>query len=159
MPTFPDHPEFKPTLTPGQMFQKGIFGGTYFRPIYSSITKKKYSNQHLEFPKSWFKNPSKTVTSSTRDLSVNKYKVWSGQSLEFWEEHSWIKAQDPYGWVQWYCRFYQGRRSSDDQRQIQRWLNGAGPNGRWRKRLQNLRKEGKDSPAIRQYLLQWATEL
>ena len=27
---------------------------------------------------------------------------------------------DPYGWFQWYCRFYQGRRSSDDERQVGR---------------------------------------
>ncbi len=41
MPTFKDHPEFIPNLTPRQIFKMGSFGGTYFRPIYSSITKKK----------------------------------------------------------------------------------------------------------------------
>ena len=40
MPTFKDHPEFKPNLTPRQIFKMGSFGGTYFRPIYSSVTKK-----------------------------------------------------------------------------------------------------------------------
>ena len=30
-----------------------------------------------------------------------------------------------YGWFQWYCRFYQGRRTSDDIRQISR-INGVG---------------------------------
>ncbi len=34
------HDEFKPNLTPRQMFLLGSFGGTYWRPIYSSITKK-----------------------------------------------------------------------------------------------------------------------
>jgi hypothetical protein len=24
-----------------------------------------------------------------------------------WEQSGWIVAQDPYGWFQWYCRFYQ----------------------------------------------------
>jgi hypothetical protein len=27
---------------------------------------------------------------------------------------------DPYGWFQWYCRFYLGRRSTDDDRQVGR---------------------------------------
>ena len=43
MRTFKDYPEFKPNVVPKNVFKKGAYGGTYFRPIYSSITKKKYS--------------------------------------------------------------------------------------------------------------------
>ena len=53
--TFKEYPEFRPNLTPREMFQLGSFGGTYWRPIYSSITNKKYKNQHLDYPKSWWK--------------------------------------------------------------------------------------------------------
>jgi len=117
---FSDFPEFRPNLSPKEVFQLGSFGGTYYRPIKSNITNKKYNNQHLEFPKSWFIGlDSKTqVTSSICRTSLNKYKVSSGQSLRAWEESGWITPQDPYGWFQWYCRFYKGRRSSDDKRQI-----------------------------------------
>lgn len=162
---FSDYPEFRPNLTPKEIFQSGSFGGTYFRPIYSSITKKNYKNKHKEFPKSWFAglDIDKYVTSSECDKSINKYKVKSGTSLRYWEKKKWIKHQDPYGWIQWYCRFYQGRRSKDDERQIKRWLGIAGPNGRFRKRLYNLIKNKKTrvndtsvSPVIRQLLLQWA---
>ena len=41
---FKDYPDFKPNLTPQEIFELGSFGGTYWRPIYSSITKKKYKN-------------------------------------------------------------------------------------------------------------------
>ena len=79
---------------------------------------------------------------------------------------NWIDKQDPYGWFQWYCRFYQGRRSNDDERQIKRWSNLAGPNGRFRKRLMNMIIKKKTnyndetvSPVIRQTLLHWGYEL
>lgn len=88
----------------------------------------------------------------------------AGSSLQTWEDKGWIVEQDPYGWVQWYCRFYAGRRSKDDERQIDRWNKYAGPkSGRCRKNLINkLKKAGADyddpsvSPVIRQGLLQWA---
>ena len=169
---FKDHPDFKPNLTPREMFLKGSFGGTYWRPIYSSITKKKYKNQHKKYPKSWWKNiPEEFFTSSVCNKNINKYKVNrykvnSGTSLKYWEDKGWMKKQDPYGWVQWYCEFYNGRRSNDDERQIKRWLNFAGPNGRFRKRLINMIKNKQTkyndfniSPVIRQGLQHWAYQL
>lgn len=116
---FPDFPEFTPNLTPFEVLQMGSFGGTYFRPIYSSITKQSYKDdQWKEFPEEWFEglNISRQVTSSVYHNSVNKYKVSCGGDLKMWEESGWITEIDPYGWFQWYCRFYLGRRCSDDHR-------------------------------------------
>jgi len=96
---FKDYPEFVPNLTPYQIFKKGAFGGTYWRPIYSSTTNKKYKDQHKEFI--WNDIKEECLTSSFCDLTKNKYKVNSGTSLEYWESKNWIKSQDPYGWIQW----------------------------------------------------------
>ena len=51
---FADYPSFKPNLTPKQILQMGSFGGTYFRPIHSTITNKNYKNVHKEFPADFF---------------------------------------------------------------------------------------------------------
>jgi len=166
MKTFKDHPEFKPNLSPHQILKMGAFGGTYFRPIYSSVTKKHYKSEDVikEYPKSWFKgiDIEKMVTSSKYDKKVNKYGVKCGSELEDWEKSGWMHEQDPYGWFQWYCRFYMGRRiKEEDDRQISRWL-GL---GRFKNRLYGMieKKKGIESlnditisPVIRQVLQHWA---
>merc|ERR1712146_856936 len=77
-----------------------------------------------------------------------------------------ISNIDPYGWFQWYCRFYQGRRSTDDTRQVSRWCKLAGPKGRFRNQLIGncARKatsydDASISPVIRQSLLHWGKML
>ena len=37
------------------------------------------------------------------------YQAKCGASLEEWEGSGWMRAQDPYGWFQWYCRCGQDR--------------------------------------------------
>lgn len=159
---FSDYPDFTPNKSPKEMFHEGIFGGTYFRKIHSGVLNKNLSDVYYEFPKAWFsKFP---CDLPKEDKSINKYKVHSGSSLKYWESRGWIKKQDPYGWIQWYCRFWLGRRSADDERQINRWKGIC--KGRFQKNLINqcIRKNAKYndasvSPVIRQLLLQWGYEL
>lgn len=160
--------DFKPNLTPREMFRLGSFGGTYWRPIHSTIVNKNLHNQHLKFPKSWWQkiNPETHLTNPNYNKAINKYKVKVGTSLKFWEEKGWITEYDPYGWVEWYCNYYQGRRSPDDERQIKRWLGIAGQQGRFRKWLvTQILKSGKKwddpsvSPKIRQTLQHWGYKL
>ena len=167
---FRDFPEFKPNLTPKQVLQSGSFGGTYFRDIHSTVTKKNYKGKEVikEFPKHWFNglDIDTMITSRKYDKKLNKYGVKCGSSLEAWEGSGWIDKQDPYGWFHWYCRFYRGRRTDDDKRQIDRWLKLAGPKGRFKNRLLNMiKKKGVSkndftiSPVIRQVLLHWAYQV
>ena len=55
------------------------------------------------------------------DVIINKYDVECKKSLRFWENNGWINPIDLYGWFQSYFRYWLGRRSSDDERQINRW--------------------------------------
>ncbi|EGD78432.1 STE/STE20/SLK protein kinase [Salpingoeca rosetta] len=78
----------------------------------------------------------------------------------------WMSNIDPFGWFQWYCRFYLGRRSSDDARQISRAKKCFGETGRWRINLCNkiMRASGRFDdtrvgPVVRQTLLHWGHEL
>ena len=41
--------------------------------------------------------------------------------LKFWENKISINKIDPYGWFQWYFRYWLGGRSKDDEREINRW--------------------------------------
>ena len=101
---------FKPQLTPKQMLNLGVFGGSYFN-----------KEQIKEFPKSWFKN---AKLSKNFDVNLNRFRVKSGLSREHWIEKGWIFKEDPLGWFQWYCRFCNGRRIIRiDEIQIKRWKN------------------------------------
>ncbi len=164
-------------MTPREIFKMGSFGGTYWRPIYSHVSRKSYKNPRKEFPASWWSGiPVSHLDSDFEDydVSVNKYGVRVGTTLAFWESKNWIREQDPYGWVQWYCRFYRGRRSPDDARQISRWLKTAGPNSRFRLALANrcvramksqkisaasAASDFEISPRVRQTLQHWAVKL
>lgn len=166
---FKDYPEFTPNLSPRDIFKLGSFGGTYWRPIYSSVTNKNYKNKHLEYPLSWWKGiPNEWLTTDWKDYdkNINKYKVKVGTTLEYWEDKNWISKNHPYGWVQWYCDFFIGKRTPDDKWQISRWVRTAGPNSRFRRALINLIIKHKSSydnfnisPKIRQTLQHWAYKL
>lgn len=152
---YADFPQFRPNCTPREMFRLGVFGGAYFRPIHSAVTGRDYRGKHREF--GWAKRlPREALASAAADPARNRYGVLAGTTLEYWEARGWIVAQDPYGWVQWYCRFHAGRRTRDDARQVARWVAFADPEkGRFRRRLAALRRAGRDSAVLRQSLLQW----
>ena len=101
------HPNFRPELTPKQMLQLGVFGGKYL------------TDCRKEFPADWFKNAK--LCASRHDARLNYFGVPASQPLSVWRDNGWIHPQDPRGWFQWYCRYYMGRRSVDDVRQIRRW--------------------------------------
>jgi hypothetical protein len=161
--------KFNPNLSPRDIFKLGSFGGTYWRPIYSRVTRKNHKNIHHKYPKSWWKGIPENHLSTPYDKydkNLNKYKSKVGTSLQFWEDKKWIRSSHPYGWVHWYCNYYMGKRSSDDERQIARWHALAGPNGRFRKFLitQIQKKKGQwndetISPKIRQVLQHWGYKL
>ena len=96
-------------------------------------------------------------------MHVNKYGVKCGSSLRFWGNKGWINKIDPYGWFQWYFRYWLGRRSKDDKRKINRWKKIV---SRFRgKLLKVIRNAGSKygyysiSPKIRQIVLLWGYEL
>jgi hypothetical protein len=99
--------EFHPELTPAQMLALGVFGGKYM------------TDCRREFPATWFARAK--LCARRHDASLNYFGVNASQPLRLWRSKGWIHPQDPRGWFQWYCRYYMGRRSDDDERQIKRW--------------------------------------
>ena len=142
---------FHPNISPIDVIKKGAFGGTYFRNIYSSVNNKWYKNSWKEFEE--LKDiEKKYYCSDFCDVGLNYYKAEVGTSLRFWESKGWINEIDPYGWFQWYFRYWKGRRCKDDKRQINRWKRIV---NRFVGILNKLIREGKDSKKIRQILLHW----
>ncbi|SFC57112.1 hypothetical protein [Pseudoalteromonas denitrificans] len=102
------HELFKPELTPQEMLALGVFGGKYLTDCQN------------EFPSAWFVQAK--LSANHKDISLNYFSVDASQSLKKWRAKGWIHPQDPRGWFQWYCRYYLGRRThEEDLRQIKRW--------------------------------------
>jgi hypothetical protein len=138
---FKDRPDFTPCYTPVEMFRLGIFGGTYFK-------------LPTDLPAQFVKESEGLALSGTRaDKHKNHYGILSGSPLEWWLGKGLIHPDDPNGWVEWYTKFYYGRRHEDDGRQIQRFRAFI---TRHVAMLRAYQAKGKDSLKTRQNLLQWA---
>lgn len=134
------HLEFKPDLTPKQMLEMGVFGGKYM------------TDCRDEFPKNWFTHAK--LCHERHDPQLNFFGVTASQPLSVWRNKGWIYPEDPRGWFQWYCRYYMGRRCSDDERQIKRWR-------AMKRHISQISKHCKKGdvncrPKQRQALLNWA---
>ena len=97
------------------------------------------------------------------DVNVNRSGVKCETSLRFWENNGWIHSIDPYVWFQGYFRYWLGRKSVDDERQVKRW---NGIVSRFKGKLVEMIKDAGTkfddysiSPKIRQVLLHWSYEL
>lgn len=133
--------EFEPELIPKEMLTLGVFGGLYF------------SDKPSDLPPDWFKD-AKLSPDGIRHKELNFFGVNASQPLSVWCDKGWIHPQDPRGWFQWYCRYYLGRRSEDDARQIKRWK-------AYRRHLMQVvancrSKDFACRPRQRQSLLHWA---
>jgi hypothetical protein len=134
-------PAFEPQLTPAEMLELGVFGGKYM------------TDCRAEFPKRWFERAK--LSPKGKDPSLNYFGVDASQPLSVWRAKGWIHPDDPRGWFQWYCRYYQGRRlGAEDARQIGRWR-------AMRRHVGQVRKacDAGDvfcRPRQRQALLHWA---
>ena len=132
--------DFRPELTPKQMLTLGVFGGKYM----TDCTE--------EFPADWFAKAK--LCHERHDAKLNYFKVNASQPLSVWRLKGWLYVEDPRGWFQWYCRYYMGRRSVDDQRQIKRWQAVSRHTAQLRK---NCPAGALDCrPRQRQALLHWA---
>lgn len=134
------HPDFTPDLTPREMLKMGVFGGKYMNDCQN------------EFPASWFGKAK--LSPEKADPKLNYFKVKASKPLSYWIEKGWIWHQDPRGWFQWYCRYYMGRRSQDDDRQIKRWKAMTRHIAQLRKNCE--KGDMKCRPVQRQALLHWA---
>lgn len=134
------HEEFKPELTPAELLSMGVFGGKYMNDCQD------------EFPAEWFEDAK--LNSQCHDPELNFFGVNASKPLSYWKDKGWIWPDDPRGWFQWYCRYYQGRRCEDDARQIGRWKAMTRHIGQIRKNC--VKGDLLCRPRQRQALLHWA---
>ncbi|QDS68950.1 hypothetical protein FKW77_008661 [Venturia effusa] len=92
---FIDTPDFQPNKSPSEVLKEGCFGGTYFRPLHSSILGISIAGDWEELPADWIQGIDifSKLTSPEYDPAVNKYGVKCGQTIEEWEANGWINHE------------------------------------------------------------------
>jgi hypothetical protein len=105
----PWDPEFTPSYTPKEMLELGVFEG-------------KYINALSGLPPAWYKLPKVLGPKDEPDATIDHFGVKSRQPLSEWKKKGWTTDLSPYGWFQWYCLYWTGRRNDkEDTLQIGRW--------------------------------------
>ena len=153
--------------------------GAYKTPVEDALEKVKVRLEVLiletfililmRYKKSWkefdqLKNiDRKSYCSDYYHVCVNKFCVKCEIPLRFWENNGWINEKDPYGWFHLCFRYWLGRRSRDNKREINRWKKIV---SRFRGKLLKMLKDASSkfddysiSPRIRRILLYWGYEL
>lgn len=125
-----DEDSFYPFGSPSDLLMSGVFNGSYF------------DDSPRDLPEGLIPH------------NINLLHSKASQPRSVWISKGWIHPQDPLGWLQWYLRYYNGRRSSDDYRQISRWKSFNARHGGAVRKLGNcdINKRSKQ----RQALLHWA---
>ena len=145
---------FIPNLSPREVIEAGTFGGSYF-----GIAIDESEDDYTDLFKSLFKGIDTRLYLRVKySPKLNRFGVRSGMNYRYWKDMKWMRSQDPRGWFAWYCNYYLGRRSSDDERQIARWDDFCGVKGRWRNNIYSKIHHTGDwgiSPRIQQSLLHW----
>ncbi len=140
--------EFRPDLTPKEMFRLGVFGGAYFIGVDGLIPK--------DLPKAWFRG-AVLSKDGKKHSELNYYHEEASQPLSVWRKKGWIYKDDPHGWFEWYCRYYLGRRiPEEDRRQIKRWKMIQRHVAQVAKNCRALDQNCR--PRQRQVLLHWAID-
>lgn len=149
---------FLPSLSPREIVQRGAFGGSYF-----GVDVGANLDEYKElFDLHFFGLDTSLYLGETYKPKLNKFKVRSGMDYEYWKTMGWMHERDPYGWFEWYMKYSIGLRGEDDDRQIRRWQDFAGLNGRWRNAIYKKIHETGNwniSPRIQQSLLHWGYEV
>lgn len=146
------YPMFKPDYTPLEILRMGVYEGWFIRDCYGEIPREWY----LELLDSDKIAPIRPLK------KYNYYKVYPDPVAINWrkndygdddeDDDSLLKKHDPRGFLQWYIRFYLGRRiPSVDRKQINRWLS-------FRRRYKRLcaKNPNRCSPRLKQAMLCWA---
>ena len=119
---FKDSKYFSTCYSPLKMIDLGIFGHGYFgiKDVEESEFKK-ILNLVPNFSEQINEEIRSKILLSPQNFSLNRYGIKAGLDHTSWIDNKWIHPDDPYGWFNWYVRFYYGRRHKDDFRQINRF--------------------------------------
>lgn len=109
---------FRPWYTPNDMLSLGVYGGAFFfgkskwkilselpQDIIKGVPEDKYANYQYSNAKNYFEVEPSGGAKSDRTFSMPPN----------------TKGIHPFGWFEWYCRYYYGSVSAADIWRVKQW--------------------------------------
>lgn len=98
---FTGFPKFKPNYTPREILEFGVFGGAYFNA--TSSRKGLPGDLFKGLDENLYKRPEPEITANY--FGVETYQRRRSHFIPFP-----ISMLNPFGWFQWYCKFFYENR-------------------------------------------------
>eukprot|EP00762_Andalucia_godoyi_P006449 ANDGO_02941.mRNA.1 hypothetical protein len=142
--------DFAPAYDPAQLLLLGIFEGHFFNDCI------------LEYPREWFEQAlqQNKLSPEKPDPTLNCFGVKSRLSLKEWKERGWVAGEDRRGWMEWYFRYWLGRRDPEvDKFQIEQWNKFTEQQLKVKEVCEANPGDRTTLALERQHLLQWSHEV
>jgi hypothetical protein len=108
---------FRPFYSPQDMLNLGVFGGSFFGPDRAMKLIPKFTQFML-----FSGVPISSYALAIYNQGINYFNVSLDPMNRTFSMPIGLKRMHPFGWFEWYCKYFYGEESKADEHRIKQWV-------------------------------------